>query len=59
MQSTRLGWQPTRSVRGSILPRSRQRGRRGRLRKQLQHSSSEFIKSSAWVCAVSAAAKQQ
>ena len=58
MQSTRLGWQLTRSVRGSILPSSRQRGRRGRLRKQLQHSRSESMKCSAWVCAVSAAAKQ-
>ena len=54
MQSTRLGWQLTRSVRGSVLPRSRQLGRCRRLRKQLQQSSSEFLIASVWVHAASA-----
>ena len=54
MLSTRLGWQLTRSVRGSVLPRSRQLGKRRRLRKQLQQSSSECVKASVWVYATSA-----
>ena len=49
MQSTRLGWQLIRSVRGSELTGSRQLKRRGRLRTQLQQSNSESVKSSVWV----------